>query len=223
MTNLTISLVLSYLLAGVSQVTEDLAADPLSRPMWAIRPTLAKMLLVGITWIARPFVEAAHSQQVARAVAFAIPKVVLPFALMTAFAWLCIMASEYWFDNLPLRILTVAGLLIIGGRFVLPWVSLLIMPLMVIIALPLDWLFPLKQTDKAKNLRWCQYCDHYRPSARYEDIIGGSWRAEAMPDITELPCDIADKTLEVWQRYFLTDLNSRALYPKDCPYFKRRA
>jgi len=223
MTNLTISLVLAYVLLGVSQVTEDLAADPLSKPMWALRPTFGKMLLIAATWFTRPFVDAGHSQQVARGIAFAIPKVILPFAMVVMFSWVCIIAAEYWFDNLPLQILTVAVLLIIGGRVVMPWVSLLMMPVSWLIALPLDWLFPLKESDNAKKaLRWCKNCEHHKPSARYEDIIGGSWRAEAMPRISELPCDIAAEALDVWERYFSLELNHRALYPKDCPYFERR-
>src|SRR5215813_9024487 len=144
MTNLTISLVLAYTLLGVSQVTEDLAADPIGKPLWALRPTFGKMLLIGATWFTRPFAEAAYSPQVARGIAFAIPKVILPFAMMVAFAWVCIITAQYWFDNLALRILTAAVLLIVGGRFVVvPWVSLLIMPLSLLVVLPLDWLFPL--------------------------------------------------------------------------------
>ena len=36
MTNLAISLALAYLLLGVAQVTEDLAARPLHKPFWAL-------------------------------------------------------------------------------------------------------------------------------------------------------------------------------------------
>jgi hypothetical protein len=66
-----------------------------------------------------------------------------------------------------------------------------------------------KGTDKTKNIRWCKNCIHHKPSPRYEDIIRGLWRAERMPRISELPCDIADKTSDVWQRYFLVRPNSR--------------
>jgi len=62
MANLTLSLVLAYVMAGISQVTEDLAADPVRRPIWAIQPTFGKMLLIGITWFTRPFVEAANAR-----------------------------------------------------------------------------------------------------------------------------------------------------------------
>jgi hypothetical protein len=222
MTNLTISIVLAYVLAGVSQVTDDLAADPLSKPMWALRPTFGKMLFIGATWFTRPFAEAVYSPQVAREIAFAIPRVILSFSVMIAFVWVCIIAAEHWFDNLALRILSVTVLLFVGGRFVMPWIGLLMMPVTFLIALPVDWLFPLKESDKAKNVPWCKNCEHHRPSARYEDIIGGSWKAEAMPPISELPCDIANEVLDVWERYFRTELNRRTLYPKDCPHFKRR-
>lgn len=222
MTNLTISLALAYVLSGISQVTADLTADPISKPMWAMRPTFGKMMFVGAAWFARPFIEATHSQQVARGIAFAIPKVVLPFATLLVFVWLCIIAAEYWFENLALRTVAVAVLLIVGGRFVMPLVNLLTVPLSILIALPLDWLFPLKEGDAPKNVRWCKNCVHHKQAATYEDVIGGSWRADAMPHVRDLPCDIAGDALDVWQGYFRLELNKRALYPKDCPHFMPR-
>jgi hypothetical protein len=209
---------------GVSQVTEDLAAEPLSNPMWALGPTFGRMLFVGTTWFIRPFIEAAHSKQVARSVAFACLNVVLTFVTTAAFIWACLIASDHWFDNLALQILTVAVLLTVGGAFVVPLLSLLIIPLTLILALPIDLLFPLKKDDKTKEIGWCKNCEHYRQSKRYEDIIGGLWRAESMPHSSDLPCDISEEVSKVvWERYFLRELNSRALYPKDCPFFRRRA
>jgi hypothetical protein len=169
--NITISFVLAYLLAGLSQATEDLAADPISRPMSASRPTFGMMLLVGMTWFTRPFVEAVHSRQVARNVAFAGLKVIVPFAMTVAFVWVCITTSEYWFNNVALRVLAIAVLLLVGARFVLPWLSLLTLPLTWILALPIDLLFPLKKSDKTQEIKWCKNCEHHRSSERYEDII----------------------------------------------------
>jgi hypothetical protein len=191
--------------------------------MWALRPTFGKMLLVGTTWFTRPFVEAVHSEQVARGIAFACLKVILPFVMMVTLVWVCIIVSEHWFGNLALQILTVAVLLTVGGRFVVPWLSLLTMPLSLIIALPIDWLFPLKKNDKTKEIRWCKNCEHHRPSERYEDIIGGLWRSESRPRTSDLPCDIADEASQVWGRYFLLEPGRRALYLKDCQFFEWRA
>jgi hypothetical protein len=79
-----------------------------------------------------------------------------------------------------------------------------------------------ERLDKTKEIRWCKNCEHYRPSERYENIIGGLWTAKSMQNRSDLPCDIADNAAaEVWERYFLGELNSRALYPKDCPLFQR--
>jgi hypothetical protein len=117
-------------------------------------------------------------------------------------------------DNMLLRILTVAVLLFVGARVVIPLLSPLVMiPASLLIALPLDLLFPLKKAGETKDIQWCKNCVHYRTSARYEDVIRGSWTAEPMPRVTELPCDIADKALDVWKTYFLRDPKSRALYP----------
>ena len=158
MVNITISIVLAYVMLGVSQVTEDLAAHRIDTPMWAVRPTFGKMLLVGALWFRRPFIEAKFSQQVARNTAFAFLKVILPLVMLTAFVWVCIIASERWFDSLALRIVTVAVLLVVGGNFVVPWLSLLVMPLTLIIALPIDLLFPLKKDNNQR--RWKQKSGH---------------------------------------------------------------
>jgi hypothetical protein len=120
-----ISIVLAYVMLGVSQVTEDLAAEPLSKPMWALGPTFCRMLFVGTTWFMRPFIGVAHSKQVARSVAFACLNVILTFVTTAAFIWVCLIASEHWFDNLALQILTAAVLLTVGGIFVAPLLSLL--------------------------------------------------------------------------------------------------
>src|SRR5258707_1963607 len=173
MVKITISFVLAYLLAGIPQVTDDLAADPLHRPMWAVRPTFGMGIFSGATWFARPFIEAIHSNQVARGVAFALLKVIFPLAVTAGFIWCCITASAYLFQNVVVQVAAVAALLIIGTRVVLPWLNLLLLPLTWIVALPVGLLFPLKERGDVQQIRWCQNCKHHRRSERYEDIIRG--------------------------------------------------
>ena len=128
MTKITISLILAYLMAGVSQVTEDLAADPVRRP-WTLRPMIGQMIYTGATWVARPFNEAAYSTLVANRVPFAFVQAALPLAITAGFVWCCITVSVYLLDNLALQMAAVTALLIIGTRFVLPWLGSLWLPL----------------------------------------------------------------------------------------------
>jgi len=93
------------------------------------------------------------------------------------------------------------------------------------ISLPI-WLWH-RLVGKAKNpdrsqIKWCKNCKHHRKSDRYEDVIRGLWRSELMPDSRDLPCNIAAEASEVWERYFHSKPNSRALYPKDCTLFRWR-
>jgi hypothetical protein len=144
MTKISISLILAYLMAGVSQVTEDLAADPL-------RPTVSKMFYIGATWFARPFIDAAWSNQVPRRIAFAFVEVTLPFAIITGLVWCWITAAVYLFNNVALQMIVVTILLIIGTRFVLPSLGILLSPLALIISLLIDLLFPLKNGVATAN------------------------------------------------------------------------
>lgn len=114
MTNLTISLVVAYLLAGVSQVTEDLAADPVHKPFWATRPTVAKALLHGLTWPARTLAETT-----ARDTAFATVNLIVTFLMTVGCVWLTLLVSEYFFQSMLARVISVAIILPLSSRFIL--------------------------------------------------------------------------------------------------------
>jgi hypothetical protein len=135
MVNLTISMVIAYLLAGVSQVTEDLTADPIRKPFWAMRPTVAKAMLYGVTWPLRPLVGEASS---ARDVAFAAMNLIVAFSMTTGWVWLTLLISEYFFQSALARVVSMVIILPLSSRFILPWVALLTMPLMLVLAFPLD-------------------------------------------------------------------------------------
>ena len=167
MTKFAMSIALAYLWMGIAQVTDDLTARPLDRPTWAIRPTFGMSIFVGATWFSRPFLKAIRSNQPARGVAFAFLDVTLRLVVVTGFIWCCITASAYLFDNVLLQTAAVVVFLIIGTRVVMPLLSLLMIPLTLIFALPIDILFPLKDKDDVKQIRWCKNCAHFRKLEQY--------------------------------------------------------
>ena len=71
--------------------------------------------------------------------------------MTTGFVWCCITTAADLFHNVALQIAVVTILLIIGTRFVLPSVGLLLSPLALIISLPIDLLFPLKNAVTTAN------------------------------------------------------------------------
>jgi hypothetical protein len=151
MIKVMISFILAYLMAGVFQVMEDLAADPAPRSFWALRPTVGQMIYAAATWVVRPFNEAAYSTLVANRVPFAFVQVAMPLAITAGFVWCCITVSVRLFDNMALQMAAVTALLIIGTRFVLPWLGGLWLPIALIITLPRDLLFPLKNAVTTAN------------------------------------------------------------------------
>jgi len=66
-------------------------------------------------------------------------------SILTGVIWCCITASFYVFDNMVLQIATTAILLLIGNLLIS---RLLVRPLAMLLAKPLDLLFPLKERPK---------------------------------------------------------------------------
>lgn len=71
------------------------------------------------------------------------------------------------------------------------------------------------------TIKWCPTCKYHRKSEEYEDVRNGLWRSKFIPPKDNLPCNIAFKTLSVWQVYFSLEQDSRTLFPKDCSYYDK--
>jgi hypothetical protein len=221
---IAVSVVLAFLLSGISQVIKDLGMGPIDRPLWAMRPTVGKATIVAATWWTSPFLELILSTgQKARAFAFGLLGVILQMSVLTGFIWLCISVATHILNSTILQVVSTAVFIVVGALFVFPLVNLIMMPLTLIVAWPLDLLFPLKERDDAQAIEWCPNCKHERKSKDFADPVRGSWHSETMPRSDELPCNIALETSDVWERYYSSVLCSRTLFPNDCPFFERRA
>jgi hypothetical protein len=220
---IVISALLAYILSGISQVSKDLAGRATDRPMWTTRPTVGKALLVGATWIIRSFLESIHQTgQIARGIAFGLLGITLQMVVLTFFVWGCIAAAATIFDSMLLRLVAMLALMMIGSFIVLPLINVLMVPMTLVLAWPVDLLFPIKEATQAESIKWCRTCRHYQKSKEYEDLIYGLWRSKSMLRSDKLPCSIALETSDVWQRYFSSKSESRVLFPKDCPFYDKR-
>lgn len=219
---IVVSAILAYLLSGISQVTKDLGGRVIDRPMWAMRPTLGKAILVALTWPTRQVIEGHYSTgQLGRAIVFGVLGVITQMAVLTAFIWGAYTLASLVFDNFALQLILAAVIALIGSLFVLPLVSLLMMPITLILAWPLDLLFPLKSEAQTSQIKWCRTCKHHRKVSDYEDTMKGLWREASMPRSDKLPCKIALETSQVWEAYYKTEPKSRSLFPKDCPQYEQ--
>jgi hypothetical protein len=140
-----ISVCLAYLYLGFTTVMEGLSADPVHTPMWAIRPTFGKMIMVGATWICHPMLRLRSARlSRGRAIAFSLAEVACQMAAATAFIWSCIWISNHFFENMILKIIADAILITVGGALIAPILAIVLVPLTLILLCPLDLLFPLK-------------------------------------------------------------------------------
>lgn len=216
---IVISLVLAFIFLGISEVLNDLGGSVIDRPMWANQPTLGMSVLVALTWFYKPFIYSKHSR--GRTIAFGLLDVIMKLSIVASFIWCCIAISIHFFESVILEILVSALLIGIGSFIVLPLISLLMIPVSLIAAWPLDLMFPLE--DHSKEIRWCRNCRQYKKSKEYEEIMHGLWRSESMPRSDKLPCKIVLEISDTWKHHFENEPRSRGLFPKDCPSFEKRA
>ena len=147
-----ISVLLAYIIWGFFLVSKDLGGNALDRPMWAMRPTIGKAILIGATWFTRPFFECIQSEgQVARGIAVGLLVFSGLMGVLTFFIWVCIAASAYFFDSTVLRVVTTAVLMLIGAPIFLPLIQSLMFQLALLIAWPLNLLFPLKESTDVQD------------------------------------------------------------------------
>ena len=220
---IVICAILAYLLSGVSQVLKDLGGRVIDRPMWATNPTLGKALMVALTWPSRPVLASYLFGQFARAVAFGVLGVLIQMTALSAFIWASYAVAGLVFESFFFKLAFAAVIAFFGSLFVLPLVTLIMMPVTLLLAWPLDLLFPQASKTPAKEIRWCRTCKHYRKVPEYEDTMKGLWHEKSMPRSDKLPCKIALETSNLWEAYYETDPKSRSLFPKDCQLFERQA
>ncbi|MCD2453177.1 hypothetical protein GO003_022600 [Methylicorpusculum oleiharenae] len=223
METIIISLLLAFVLSGISQVMKDLGESPINRPGWAMRPTVGGAFMVAISWFSRPFIDAFYSNgQLGRAIASGLLGVLTQLSVLTIFFWGAITLTGNYIDSTILQVIVVGAILVFGAPIILPIASILIIPITLIVAFPIDFVFPLKESKEAKEVVWCKNCKHHKKSKKFEDTISGLWRSEEMPDEELLPCEIACEAADTWSDYFETTPSNRSLYPKDCEYFERK-
>lgn len=147
-----ISLILAYLFSAFTQVMKDLGGRPIDKPAWAIQPTLGIAIMIGLTWFFRPFTHVIYPNgQRARAIVFGMLEVLIQLAVLTAIFWAAISISTHYFDSIILQVVTVAAIFIVGAPIILLITTIVMTPIILIISLPLDLLFPLKESSASKN------------------------------------------------------------------------
>lgn len=143
--------------------------------------------------------------------------------VLAAFIWGAYTLAGLVFDNFSLQLILAAAIAFIGSLFVLPLVSILMMPVTLILAWPLDLVFPPKNEAQASKIQWCRTCKHHRKVSDYEDTTKGLWCDTSMPRIDKLPCRIVLETSQAWKAYYETAPRSRSLFPKNCPHYERHS
>ena len=213
---------LAYVLCGISRVIKDLSINGPSRPLWALQPTLVRGVLVVIGWPVRPIVETyASTRQIARSIAFGLLSIFTQMLVLTGYIWLSHEIAKLVFQNFIFEILLTLVIAIIGAFIALPIGTAVLTPIIFLVSIPLNLLFPLKNNFQADERRWCGTCKHHRTTEEYEDPINGLWLAEAVPSTELLPCQIVDNTHHVWMAHYKIERSSRTLFPENCAQYER--
>lgn len=212
----------AYVLCGISRVLKDLSINGITRPLWALEPTLGRAVLVVIGWPVRPIAEAyASSRQIARSVVFGLLSIVTQMIVLTGYIWLSHEIAKLAFDNFILEIILTVVIAVFGAFIAIPIGTAVLTPIIFLVSIPLNFLFPLKNTIRVDEMQWCRTCKHHKYVEKYEDPTQGLWLAETMPLTDSLPCKIVHDTSHVWVVHYKTECESRTLFPENCHQYER--
>jgi hypothetical protein len=140
-----ISLILAFILCGVTRVLTDLRSRGSGNPGWTEKPSLGKAFMIAITWFTRPTPANIHPPGTrAKGLMFGALCSLIQFAMLVILIWAGITAVTQVFDNVFLQIIVVAGFLAVLAAYVMPVFTLAVIPLIVSLAVLLDKLFPLR-------------------------------------------------------------------------------
>jgi hypothetical protein len=143
---LIISIIFAYLISGFAQLSKDMNANPVDAPVWTYNPTAKMTFFVFFGW---PFIQLLRYDELpgerARAIAHALLGILSQMVVLTGFIFYSISLATYLVDSLWLQIIISAAIIFIGSMFVLPLLTLAMMPVMLLLAWPLDILFPPKK------------------------------------------------------------------------------
>jgi hypothetical protein len=209
----------SYVLLGYSMVQRDLRAHPFDQPFWAHSPSFGRALLLTLIWPYRSIAEARFDANPNRRVAFGLFGSALELASMTGILYLSFLVIDRISHDTIVRWFLAIPILFIAFVFIRPILNVLLIPVTLLLAFPLEWLFPMKDKVDTKSIAWCRNCKHFRKLKGYEDLIRGEWRATTMPPSDRLPCTATELTASTWAGYYALDPPKRTLFPNDCAYF----
>lgn len=143
---LVLSGAIAYLMFGISQVLGDLSGRSSMTGTWVHHPTLGRAILIAAMWPSRPMYEISlATTQRAREIAFGLARLLSQMIVMTAFVWLSVTGAVHLFSNPVLQVLGTAVFVAVIGLPLMPLVEVVAVVVMMILAWPLDLLFPLKE------------------------------------------------------------------------------
>jgi hypothetical protein len=133
------SVVLGYALTGISTASSDLRLSPLNRPAWARNPTPGALLFATLTWWAGPIV---NDRITARSIAFGGVAALTKWGGVTLVVYVALFAARHFADGSVWRAVLAILFLVVGSFTILPLYAIVSIPITLLIAWPLDRLFP---------------------------------------------------------------------------------
>jgi hypothetical protein len=101
-----------------------------------------------LTWPSRQFVKFSEQCSISRVVSFGLLGVLSSLVVFSFLIWACIIGSKAIFDNLLMQVITSIAFIGLGSLIALPLITplitLIMFPIVLILSIPLDILFPKK-------------------------------------------------------------------------------
>jgi hypothetical protein len=144
-----IAVALAYLLTGWSSVAKDLRMRGDDAPDWTQHPTLGRIAMSMLSWPYACCIRTCRGTgQLGRGIAFGALLAVMQLTMNSTWICACLWLAEYTTNDVVMRVL-LGALLLVPGFFVLgPLLAMAAVPLSLLLSWPLDRLFPLKSIDR---------------------------------------------------------------------------
>ncbi len=137
---------LGYALCGWQRVGADMRADPLNRPFWAIRPTLGMVLFIGFFWWYAEIAKARRDLRwTTRDVVVGLLGALVRLGVASLLIWSAFAVTGLFLEHWLARVLAAVVVFALGVPLLSPLLAIPMMLVGLIIAAPLNLLFPDKE------------------------------------------------------------------------------
>ena len=141
---MTSFIVIGYLIAGIAQTMRSLTASHVSKPFWAINPTVGRVISNVFTWPIGVYATSRGPQP--RGFLYATVEVLMLVLCAGGHVWVSSLVSGIFFSDGIFNLILTVIIAVLSAPIVMPLTAIiLVLPIAMITGFLLDLIFPPKK------------------------------------------------------------------------------